>query len=170
MPLEDQKVHPERYQIIPRVLIFSMREEKILLIKGSPQKKLWPNLYNGIGGHIEKGENILSAAKREFFEETGLRLLNPRLRAVVTIDTKKNLGIGLFVFTGETDSSIPTPSSEGVLEWVDSNMVGQLPLVEDLEILIPKVIKKTPKDLIIFGQYQYNENDKLVMTFDEENY
>jgi len=72
MPVTDQGLNQDRYMLIPRTLIFLTRGDKILLIKGAANKRLWANLYNGIGGHIEPGEDILSAARRELKEETNL--------------------------------------------------------------------------------------------------
>ena len=72
MPATDQGLNQDRYMLIPRTLIFLTRGDNILLIKGAVNKRLWANLYNGIGGHIESGEDILSAARRELTEETSL--------------------------------------------------------------------------------------------------
>ncbi len=98
MTVSRQGIFKDRYKLIPRVLVFATRGESVLLIKGSPAKKIWPNLYNGIGGHVEKGEDFLSAAHREFFEETGLELLAPWLCALVTIDASDDVGINMAVF------------------------------------------------------------------------
>jgi 8-oxo-dGTP diphosphatase len=68
MPKSEQGVNQGRFSVIPRTLIFITHGDKILLIKGSPFKRLWANQYNGIGGHIEKGEDVLSAARRELRE------------------------------------------------------------------------------------------------------
>lgn len=165
MPVEDQGVFPERYQIIPRVLIFATRGEDILLLKGAPNKRLWANLYNGVGGHIEQGENVLSAAKREFKEETGLELINPWLCAVVMIDTGKPIGIGMYVFRGETSGETLQPSDEGNLEWVPQDKIHDLPLVEDLPILLPKTLSLSPDGFPLFAQYYYDERDNLVIEF-----
>jgi hypothetical protein len=43
MPQTDQGVFHERYMVIPRCLIFVKKENKVLLIKGSPNKRLWAN-------------------------------------------------------------------------------------------------------------------------------
>ncbi|MDP8002868.1 MAG: NUDIX hydrolase [Caldisphaera sp.] len=47
-----------------------MRDSDVLLIKraNEPEKGMWAIP----GGHLELGERILDAAKREFYEETGI--------------------------------------------------------------------------------------------------
>ena len=72
MPASDQGSLTGRYTLIPRTLIFLSCGNRMLLIKGAPHKRLWANLYNGIGGHVERGEDILSAARRELQEEIGM--------------------------------------------------------------------------------------------------
>jgi len=53
-----------RYQAIPRTLIFltsrnsQTAEQEVLLLKGAPNKRLWANRYNGLGGHVEVDEDI----------------------------------------------------------------------------------------------------------------
>src|SRR5678809_1498423 len=72
MPQSDQGVTTDRYTVIPRTAIFLRRGDSYLLLKGAPTKRLWANQYNGLGGHIERGEDVLTSAKRELLEETGL--------------------------------------------------------------------------------------------------
>ena len=167
MPAENQNIKLERYQFVPRVLIFAIREEQILLIKGSPDKKIWPNLYNGVGGHVEQGETIISAARREFLEETGLELILPQLCTFVSIDTGQSPGIAMFVFIGAAQNGIPKPSSEGALEWVSLGELNHLPAVDDLKVLIPISLKNYEDNTIGLGHYAYDVNGKMLIEFDE---
>ncbi|SDS15553.1 Isopentenyldiphosphate isomerase [Polaribacter sp. KT25b] len=50
-------------------------DEKILLQKRAMTKKVFPGLWDiSVAGHIAAGEEILTSAKREIFEEIGLQL------------------------------------------------------------------------------------------------
>lgn len=164
MPVEDQKISLEKYQIIPRVLIFATRGDYLLLIKGAADKKTWPNLFNGIGGHIEKGEDVLTAAKREFQEETGLELHHPQLKMIVTIDINSSPGIGMFVFSGEAGEGTLLKTKEGTPTWVNPAELENLPLVEDLPTIIPLVFNAGKDDPIIFAHYSYQKDNQLSIT------
>ncbi|MBI9047774.1 MAG: NUDIX domain-containing protein [Anaerolineaceae bacterium] len=161
MGKEDQGVFSDRYQIIPRTLIFITKQDEILLLKGAPDKRLWANCYNGIGGHIEQGEDIYSAAKRELDEETGLKIDQLKLCAIVMIDTDKAIGIGMFVFRGKYTEGVLKESSEGKLEWINIEAVSKFDLVEDLPILIPSVLALGDDAEPLSILYCYDENDQL---------
>lgn len=165
MPKSDQGVTLDRYMLIPRTLIFLTRGSKVLLIKGAPTKRLWANLYNGIGGHIERGEDPLSAARRELIEETGLQGRNLRMVGSVVIDTGDQFGITLFVFRGEAGDVELVPSPEGQLEWIDIDRLGDYPLVEDLKVLIPRVLSMRPQDAPFSARYYYDEQDQIHIVF-----
>ena len=165
MPKSEQGVTADRYTIIPRTLIFVTRGDEVLLIKGAPTKRLWANRYNGIGGHIERGEDALSAARRELNEETGLKSANLRLVGTVLIDASDQRGIGLFVFRGEYTGGKLVESAEGQLEWIPSAQLDQYPLVEDLRILLPRVLRMHPGDPPFSALYDYDDQEQMRVSF-----
>ena len=165
MPVSDQGLSQNRYLLIPRCLIFITRGDFVLLLKGAPDKRIWPGRYNGVGGHVEQGEDTLTAARRELLEETGLVCPDLRLFGIVTVDTGENRGIGMYIFRGELRSGEPTPSSEGTLEWIHKARLGSLDLVDDLPILLPHLLAMSPTDPPFSAHYWYNAEDQLEVRF-----
>ena len=173
MGQNDQGLHSgkKRYQVIPRVLVFLRNGSDVLLLKGATNKRIWANLYNGVGGHIEVDEDIYSAAKREVLEEAGLSVSKLNLRAVVNIDAgKRDLGILMFVFVGWTEERETVSSNEGELHWLPANNLPGDQLVEDLTWLLPRVLNLDSGELLLFLHYSYDENDHLVIQSADGSY
>jgi 8-oxo-dGTP diphosphatase len=167
MPSSDQGVTRDRYTLIPRTLIFLTRGERVLLLRGTPHKRLWANRYNGVGGHIERGEDVLSSARRELSEETGLQAPNLWLCGVITVDTGQDTGIGIYVLKGDCLIGEAHASSEGTLEWVAFAEALGKPLVEDLYQLLPCVLQMHPGDPPFSAIYSYDQEGKMVVRFSE---
>ena len=165
MPVSDQGVNLERYMLIPRTLIFLTRGEHVLLIKGAAHKRLWAGKYNGLGGHVEPGEDVLRAAQRELSEEAGLTSADLHLVGTVVVDSGQNPGIVLFVFRGECPQGSPHSSHEGELEWVSRDQLPGFPLVEDLKVLLPRVLEHRPDDAPFNALYVYAQDGKLEIKF-----
>jgi 8-oxo-dGTP diphosphatase len=165
MPQSDQGIARDRYITIPRTAIFLRREDSYLLLKGAPTKRLWANKYNGLGGHVERGEDILSAAKRELLEETGLTA-NLWLCGTVIVDAGE-IGIGLYLFSGECLDGEPQPTKEGTAEWILFDQIGELPVVEDLPILLSKIRHMQRGDPPFSARSYYDAQERLIVEFAE---
>jgi len=168
MGKSEQGMSRDRYLLVPRNLCFLFRDNHVLLLKGAAIKRLWAGKYNGVGGHIKRGEDILTSARREIYEETGLKPERLWLCGVITVDTGEDVGIGIFVFKGESKMGSTTESEEGQLEWISMDTLDNNPLVEDLFILLPKIAEMQVGDVPFAAQYSYDNEDKLVIDFSQE--
>ena len=157
--------------LIPRTAIFLRRGDEYMLIKGAPAKRLWAGKYNGLGGHMERGEDILSSAQRELMEETGLTA-DLWLFGTVIVDAGET-GICLYVFCGEGAQGEIKNSKEGSVEWTKKARVEpgrnedfeNLPLVEDLPILLHRIHQMKRGDPPFSARSYYDENEKLNVIF-----
>ena len=155
-----------RYQVVPRTLCFVRNGNDVLLLKGAPTKRIWANRYNGLGGHVERGEDLYNAMLREVREEAGLDLRDLHLAAVVHADGgDPQLGILFFVFTGWSETREVIPSSEGALEWHDVRALPTSNMAPDLPVILPRLLALPPSVPPLFLAYQYDEEDRLVITF-----
>lgn len=99
------------------IMLFTKDYKKVLLVKRN--KKPYPNCWNGIGGKLEENETALQAATRECFEETGIKLENPKLLVtyVYPEENPVNSGTILNVVYDTTDEVYVKENYEGIYEW-----------------------------------------------------
>lgn len=155
-----------RWLTIPRTLSFVINRDDVLLMKRAAHKRVFPNQYNGLGGHIERDEDPLTGARREITEESGLDVQELRLRSVHNIDAGANTGIILFVYTAITlNREFTSDTSEGTLEWVPIEKLADYDLVEDLPFILPKILDLDQTAPPYSVHVSYDENDEIQMRF-----
>lgn len=156
----------DRWLVMPRTLSFVLNGDDVLLMKRAPHRRVFPNQYNGLGGHIERDEDPASGALREIEEESGLKVHSLRLRSVHNIDAGGQTGILLFVYTAISDSrTIQRQSSEGELEWVEQGRIKELDLVEDLPQLLPRILQMNDDQPPMDAHVSYDYSDRIRLRF-----
>lgn len=154
-----------RWLISPRTLCFVRHEQSILLLKRGPDRRIFPNQYNGLGGHVERGEDVYSAAAREVMEESGLAVSDVRLRGIHHIDAGAGTGVMVFVFTATSGSRQTMESLEGTLEWVEEARIAELDLVEDLPLVLPRLLSMPDDAAPYFAHVSYDDDDQIVLRY-----
>ena len=156
--------------MFPRIVIQSfharnfLRRSSIYFSKARRPSACGQTNTTESGGHIEKGENAY-LGKRELLEETGLSA-ELWLCGTVIVDAGET-GICLFLFTGECLEGEPQPSPEGLAEWIPYQSVPELPVVEDLPVLLAKIHHMQRGDQPFFAWSHYDEGEKLIVEFGE---
>ncbi len=162
MHVNNQKLISSRYQMVPRTLIFIRKEGNFLLIHKKKPESFGFNLLNGVGGHIEKGEEPFESAQREVAEETGLRIGALDLCAILFIDINSIPGIQVFVFKANYQEGEIEQSDEGDLRWMSlSEIRKSKQVVSDVPALIEVCNahkEDTPPRII---KYDYDKSGEL---------
>jgi 8-oxo-dGTP diphosphatase len=156
-----------RYTVVPRVLCFLLDGDAVLLLRGAPGKALWAGLYNGVGGHMEPGEDPYQAAQREIREETGLEVSELRLGGILHVSLSQGPGVLVFCFVGRAPTREVRPTVEGALEWVPLERLRELPLVEDLPLLLPRLLSARAGDPPFFARSWYLPDGQLRVEFSQ---
>ena len=164
MAKNPQKLIQGRYNVVPRTLILIRENKMVLLQKGSATKKIWAGLYNGLGGHVERGEDLLTSAKRELCEEAGITCDDLKMVGSVMIDVDGTQGILMCVFSGKRPTGEIRASEEGPVEWVEEENVSSLPVVEDIPLIL-NLLKEQAEGQLFFGHYSYDVSGKLEANF-----
>lgn len=157
-----------RWLTIPRTLCIVTHGRDVLLLKRGPQRRVFPNKYNGVGGHLERDEDALTGAIREIREETGLEVGEVLFCGCSHVDAGQDMGILLLIFRAEAASRDFTDSSEGTLEWIPQERVLAYDLVEDLPLILPRALAMQPGDLPFFAHLSYDATDHIRLVFGGE--
>lgn len=129
-----------RHLTVPRTLCFVLHGGDVLLMRRARHKRLFPGKVNGVGGHVEDGEDVATSAAREIYEETGLAVDDLWLAGVVHVDGRLGQtdplpdgalpGVIVFVFTAQANGRDARASDEGELIWVPLSQVHGLDWVD----------------------------------------
>ena len=157
-----QTIKDNTYRLVPRAVAFIYKSDKILFIHKKKKRSFGSGKINGVGGHIERGEEPYEAIRREIREETGVIVDKLELVSILFIDIGSNPGVVLFVFKAMHKTGEAKPSNEGDVMWLSKEAAIKHALaVKDLKLLLDISEKHTSGDPPVFGKYIYDENEQL---------
>ena len=131
------KMKKERIAHLNSTVCYLKKDNKVLMIKFS---KKWGQVFAPPGGKFETGESPLDCIIREYYEETGLTLINPRLQGISY--WKDSVEGIIFVYTAEDFKGDLTASEEGSLEWIRLEDLQNIPQFDQNEKFTPYLFKK----------------------------
>ena len=143
-----------RIEHLNSTVCYLKKDNKVLMIKFH---KKWGQVYAPPGGKFETGESPLDCIKREFYEETGLKLVNPRLQGIsYWKDSKEGI---IFVYIAEEyEGSINMVNREGILEWIDFEDLTNINQFSQNEKFTPYLFSKS----IFEGKFLLDDKCKVL--------
>lgn len=148
--------------------ILSEDGKKTLLVhRNKREKDHHYGKYNGLGGKMESGEDIVSCLKREIYEEAGIRAKDVILRG--TINWKGFGGEGedwfgfIFLIKGY-DGEVKAENHEGSLVWKPIDSLNNLPMWEGDRFFLPLVFDDDPR--VFHGYMPYADAAPLSWSYE----
>jgi 8-oxo-dGTP diphosphatase len=113
--------------------------------------------YNGLGGKLERDEDVIAGLRREVREEAGIECETVLLRGTISWPGFGRHGEDWFGFVFRIDRWSGSPRSdnaEGTLEWVEVERLLSLPLWEGDRFFLPLVFEQTDRQFHGVMPYQ----------------
>jgi 8-oxo-dGTP diphosphatase len=138
--------------------VLSPDGQRVLLIHRN-RRPTDPHLgkYNGLGGKLEPGEDVVTCLRREVREEAGIECDELVLRGTISWPGFGQQGEDWFGFLFRIDRWHGEPKQEnpeGTLEWVEVGHILTLPLWEGDRYFLPLVFEKTGRQFHGVMPYQ----------------
>ena len=107
------------------------------------------------GGKVEKKEDIETAMKREYFEETGIELKDLELKLITVETGPEYYNWILFIFKSNIKKFPTKYCNEGTLKWIKTKDLCKENLSNIDKKIIPYIFKK---EGIFFMEIEYDKN------------
>lgn len=120
----EKPFNADDYHLVVHVCIFNSKDE-MLIQQRQPFKEGWPNMWDiTVGGSAVAGETSQSAAERELFEETGIKLYLQKIRPHITINFDNGFD-DIYLIDNEADIDKLTLQQEEVqnIRWASEDEI-----------------------------------------------
>lgn len=113
--------------------------------------------YNGLGGKMERSEEVAACMRREIWEEAGIEVLEMTLRGTINWTGFGRNGEDWLGFIFRIDRFEGTPfteNEEGSLEWIPLEKLKSLPMWEGDTYFLDLLFDKDPRPFHGYMPYQ----------------
>lgn len=136
------------------------RRKVLMIHRNKREKDCFLGKYNGLGGKLDLGENIMDGMRREIREEAGIECTEITLRGSINwpgFNDQNWLGFIFLItkFSGE----VLKDNEEGDLVWLEVDSLKNYPMWEGDKFFLPLVFDEDPCP---FHGYMPYENGKPV--------
>lgn len=169
--METKRVIHEVGKVIVVAEVYIVHDGKVLLQQRSLKSKRFPGYWAGPGGHVDEGEDALTAAIREVKEETAVTIRDKDITLkVVAIHHHVDLEIVLlcFIFLASipSDQEIVSALEEGYSEWVPLKDINKLDKIfPPAQYYFDHILNNKPG--ILYTNIQW-ENSRLVKVLSQK--
>jgi 8-oxo-dGTP diphosphatase len=129
--------------------VLSTDSQSVLLIhRNARPDDIHFGKYNGLGGKLDSGEDIVSGMRREILEEAGIEAEELVLRGTISWPGFGKDGQDWFGFIFRIDRWSGTPltgNHEGALEWMPLARLPDLNMWESDRLWLPMVFERTTR-------------------------
>jgi len=147
---------------------YFFNNNNLMMLKRSKDKAIAPNLWTGIGGHVEANEHNSpeESCLKEIFEETGIRsneIERLELRYILLRRSKDEIRQHYF-FLGNTSKANFVNSDEGTLHWIDFPKVLTLEMSLTVESMIENFSNNPDDHLVFIGAVNHLKTEWSCLT------
>lgn len=135
------------YQPILGTLAYVLRGDDVLMVHRSARADdQHLGKFNGLGGKLEPGEDIVAGMRRELREEASIEATSLRLRGTINwpgFGPNGEHWLGFIFVVDAFAGVVPDANAEGTLHWVPRAEVMNLPLWEGDYTWLPLVFDES---------------------------
>ena len=145
--------------MILTTLCYIENEDSFLMLHRSKKKNdINHDKWIGVGGKFEENESPEECLLREVREETGLELIEYRLRGIITFVSDRWETEYMFLYTSDNYFGEQKECDEGELVWVKKDQVEELSIWEGDKIFLRLLRDDSP----FFSLKLRYEGEKLI--------
>lgn len=147
---------------------FLRHGDKYLLMKRAANRRVAPNVWSGVGGHMERDElnDPEATCLREVWEESGITaelIHNLTLRYII-IRRYRDTIRQTYIYFGETDAEAVDKTDEGKLYWIPESELLNRTYTATFAAMIGHYLKTPDSKRVIVGVAE-NDNGKCSMVW-----